>query len=153
MVSSLKVANLFLSWANKDGDLITNLKIQKLLYYAQAWHLVYFNRPLFREPIEAWDFGPVVDNVYQAFKTFGCNAIKYKNTRKESKVFTNNQLEFLRSCYETFIKFSANELVNMTHGEDPWREAFKKGRSADIDHKSMKDYYSKLLKVRKNGKA
>jgi uncharacterized phage-associated protein len=52
-VKAIDVAKYFLNWANNKGDLITNLKMQKLLYYAQAWYLVNFKKPLFSDPIEA----------------------------------------------------------------------------------------------------
>jgi uncharacterized phage-associated protein len=138
------VANIFLSWANDDGDLITNLKLQKLIYYAQAWHLVHFDKPLFNDVIEAWEFGPVIPDTYHQFKKFGYSAIKYKKTGDEKKVFTKNQLSYLIDVYDTFIKYSAHELVNMTHNEKPWRKAYN---SADktISLKLMKEYYSKLL--------
>jgi len=67
-VTAQDVTDLMLYWANRDGDLISNLKLQKLLYYAQAWHLVNFDVPLFGDSIEAWDFGPVIPNVYRQYK-------------------------------------------------------------------------------------
>jgi len=146
VTSCLKVANLFLGWANNEGDLITNLKMQKLLYYAQAWHLVYFKKPLFREAIQAWEFGPVVPKVYTEFKKFGYKPIKYDNTGKEKAPFTKQQLEYLTTCYDTFIKFSAHELVNMVHNEAPWKLTFNKKPYSVIDHQVMKVFYSKLLK-------
>jgi len=143
-VSAIDVAKLFLCWANNDGDLITNLKIQKLLYYAQAWHLVYFRKPLFIENVEAWDFGPVIHEAYNHFKKFGSRSIRYKETGEEKSGFNKNQLMFLKDLYDVFIKYAAHELVNMTHNEEPWRKAYK---STDkiISHDSMKSFYSNVL--------
>ena len=90
MISSVDVANLFLSWANRDGDLITNLKMQKLLYYAQAWHLVYFKKPLFCDSIKAWSFGPIATDAYYAFKKFGYSPIQHKETGSEKEKFSNS---------------------------------------------------------------
>lgn len=148
MVSCIDVANLFLRWGNEEGDLITNLKMQKLLYYAQAWHLVFFKKPLFKEDVEAWELGPVLSAAYQEFKKFKFNPIKYKSDNKELKLFTDKQLEFLSSCYETFIRFSAHDLVNMTHNEQPWKDAYENGKEI-IPHESMKRFYTELKKKEK----
>lgn len=145
MVTSIDVAKLFLSWANQEGDLITNLKMQKLLYYAQAWHLVHFNKPLFNDSIKAWSFGPVVLESYHSFKKFKHSPIRYEENGKETKVFDKNQLEFLQECYGVFVKFSAHQLVNIVHNEAPWKDVYEEGRSNEIGHKAMKDYYTKFL--------
>ena len=134
-LSASDVAYLFLAWANKDGDLISNLKMQKLLYYAQAWHLVHFDQPLFNNSIEAWEFGPVVPSVYHEFKVFGSSPIEYSEKTDVESLFREDQLEFLKEFYGTFIKFTAHELVSMTHAEKPWIDAEKKGKSSPIDNK------------------
>jgi len=149
MSSCIDVAKLFLSWANRDGDLITNLKIQKLLYYAQAWHLVHFKKNLFDEPIVAWELGPVVPVAYKEFKRFSFKPIEYKKNDKEEKGFTKEKLSFLNNCYSTFIKFPAHDLVNMSHNEDPWKIAYSTP-SKIISYSSMQEYYSELLKKQKN---
>jgi len=146
MKSCIDVANLFLKWANRDGDLITNLKMQKLVYYAQAWHLVYFKEILFKNTILAWDFGPVVPDVYHEFKCFSSSPIKYKESGEEENGFGKEQIKFLNACYGTFIKYSAFELVNMTHNEDPWKDAYKKGPSTEIFPEAMRKFYSGMLK-------
>jgi uncharacterized phage-associated protein len=139
--TALDVARLFLAWANRDGDVITNLKMQKLLYYAQAWHLVNFGQPLFDDQIQAWNFGPVVRSIYHEFKAFGSSPIDYKKTGQEEKQFSPEQLTFLREFYSTFIRFSAHELVSMTHAEDPWINANRHGASSAIDPAVMKAFY------------
>uniref|UniRef100_A0A6M3XW07 Antitoxin SocA-like Panacea domain-containing protein n=1 Tax=viral metagenome TaxID=1070528 RepID=A0A6M3XW07_9ZZZZ len=146
MVSAHDVAKLFLSWANRDGDLITNLKMQKLLYYAQVWHLVNFKVPLFSDKIEAWESGPAIPNIYHYFKDCGHSPINYEEIGNEEDVFSSDQLEYLHLFYDKFIGFSAHELVNMSHNELPWKDVFEKGEKFKIiSHKSMKEFYPKLL--------
>lgn len=143
-ISALDVAKYFLQKANNDGDLITNLKIQKLLFYAQAWHLVNFNVPLFKEEIEAWNLGPVIREVYDAFRVYGATPIKYEETGRETEVFTDEQKNYLDEFYDIFSKFSAHELVNMSHSEPPWKEGVKAWHKV-ISPESMKKYYSSLI--------
>jgi uncharacterized phage-associated protein len=147
MATAKDVAELFLSWANRDGDLITNLKMQKLLYYAHAWYLVNFNgKPLFDDIIEAWNLGPVVPNIYQLFKRSASKPIAYKNNNNEEKVFTSNQIAYLKEFYLKYIGFSAHELVNMSHNEKPWKDTYEEGVNNIISNSLMRSYYSGLLK-------
>ena len=143
MASALEVANLFLFWANRDGDVITNLKMQKLLYYAQAWHLVNYGSPLFPDQIEAWDLGPVIRSVYRAFKSHRASPIDYSDKKgREEARFSGRDLTYLREFYRNFIKLTAHELVEMSHNETPWQEAHASHQS--IDNSAMKKFYSHL---------
>ena len=66
MLTAAQVADYFLSLVDEDaGDSMTNLRLQKLLFYAQAWHLALTNRPLFEEDFEAWVHGPVIPSFYR----------------------------------------------------------------------------------------
>jgi uncharacterized phage-associated protein len=64
--SAIAVANWFIEQNRIAPSDLTHLKIQKMLYFAQGWHLAYFDVPLFEDPIEAWKYGPVVRPVYRA---------------------------------------------------------------------------------------
>ena len=74
------VARFFIDLAKRQndldrGDLMTNLRLQKLLYFAQGWHLARFGRPLFDASIEAWPYGPAVPEAYRAYKEYGREGI------------------------------------------------------------------------------
>ena len=74
--SAAAVANEFLRLARRDEQTITPLKMQKLVYFAHGWHLALFGTPLIEEPVQAWQFGPVISSLYQEFKKFGSRAIR-----------------------------------------------------------------------------
>ncbi|MDQ2798684.1 MAG: DUF4065 domain-containing protein, partial [Armatimonadota bacterium] len=75
-LSCFDVAKYFLAQASEDaGDLISNLKLQKLVYYAQGCHLGLYDAPLFPETIKAWVHGPVVPDLYHAYKQYGSGPI------------------------------------------------------------------------------
>ena len=143
MACANDVANLFLYWANRDGDLLSNLKLQKLIYYAQAWYLATHKKPLFADEIEAWELGPVIPHLYKRFKKFKYNPVRYAHTGDEEKVFTKKELKFLEDFYLDFINYSAHTLVSATHNEPPWKETPINGI---ISKGSMQKYYSSLLK-------
>jgi uncharacterized phage-associated protein len=153
MVKAHDVAKLFLKWARENGDTITNLKIQKLLYYAQAWYLVNYGRRLFDDDIEAWELGPAIRSIYGKWKKFNSMPIQYTPNGKEGDAFEKHQFEFLVEFYRIFSSFSSTALVSMTHNEDPWKKAFVSGENNIISPSFMKEYYTKIYKeMRSNRK-
>jgi uncharacterized phage-associated protein len=72
---ALAIANEFLDLASKEGTRLDHLKLQKLLYCAHGWYLALTGKPLLREHVEAWAYGPVVPTVYHEFKRFGSGEI------------------------------------------------------------------------------
>ena len=122
MITCHDVADYFLAQQDEDsGDTISNLKLQKLVYYAQGFHLAIFDSPLFNEPIEAWTHGPVVPELYQRFKSFGSGAITPVSDTALSQ-FDEEKTSFLDEVYSIFNQYSGWTLRNMTHEEAPWKE-------------------------------
>ena len=70
------VVDYFLGFANETGEWITNLKLQKLVYYAQAWHLAIYSKPLFNTDFEAWVHGNVIHDLYSECKSWGNHNIE-----------------------------------------------------------------------------
>lgn len=103
----------------EHGDTISNLKLQKMLYYMQGFHLAFFDIPLFDDDIFAWQYGPVVPSVYKEYKRYDAKAISLPEgniirlTDDEETVFDN--------VYAEYGQFSAVALMNMSHAEIPWR--------------------------------
>lgn len=117
-----EVANYFLDKLDiETEDCISNLKLQKLVYYAQGFVMALTDKKLFDEPIEAWEHGPVVRSLYQKYKENGSAAItktedlEYKSLSKYPEV-----MEILDEVYQVYGQFSAWKLRNMTHDETPW---------------------------------
>jgi uncharacterized phage-associated protein len=132
-----------LSLEDEDaGDLISNLKLQKLVYYAQGFHLALYGNPLFLEPIEAWTHGPVVPELYRAYKDYGSDAIP-RPTDIDFDVYDENTKELLDDVYKVYGQFSAWKLRNMTHTETPWLN-FHSGNQT-IPHQAMEDFFKTQL--------
>ena len=102
----------------EHGDTISNLKLQKMMYYQQGFHLAYFGTPLFDEDIVAWQYGPVVPSVYKEYKSFESNSI---STSKEGISLSDDEEELFNNVYEEYNQFSAVALMKMTHEESPWK--------------------------------
>lgn len=126
----------------EQGDSITNLKLQKLLYYLQGFWLAYYGVPLFVDDIEAWMYGPVVPSVYDAFKERGNRAIE--PTEEELPLDTADEESFFREVYDTYSQFSAVALMGMTHGEAPWSTT-SMGRGSVIGKDKLMEFFKKRL--------
>ncbi|MBR6060810.1 MAG: DUF4065 domain-containing protein [Spirochaetales bacterium] len=146
MLSALDVAKYLLYIAFQNGDTITNLKMQKLLYYAQAWYMVNNEgKLLFADDIQAWKYGPVVPVVYQYFKEYNSYPIHYDISEDDIANVPQHEREFLDEFAVEFFSVSATELVSMTHNEAPWKTAYAKGINAVIDTNEMYNFYKALL--------
>jgi uncharacterized phage-associated protein len=109
---------------------VDNLKLQKLLYYSQATYLVRNDKePLFPEPIEAWDYGPVVPPVYREYKPYGFDVLLPAD---EPVNLSLNEIRAVDMTLSCFGELSGPALINQTHFEDPWKNAYRPGRPGGI---------------------
>lgn len=114
-----------------DGEPITNLKMQKLLYYVYVWYLVKKGERCFDEKFQAWPIGPVLQSVYDKLKVYGSSPIDVdfsdiksnKDVEKLRASIGKDLVEIADEVYEKYGLLSAFELVNLTHNELPWKNA------------------------------
>lgn len=139
-------ANDVAAYILKKKGTMTAMKLQKLLYYCQAWSLVWDEEPLFHEKIEAWANGPVVREIYNQ------HAGKFKITRWASGKISNlskKQKETIDPVLKYYGNKSSQWLSDLTHKEQPWKSArhglspTQRG-SKTITHASMHEYYDSL---------
>lgn len=136
------VAKYFLSKVDEEvGDGISNLKLQKLVYYAQGFHLAIHGQPLFSDGIEAWEHGPVVPDLYHAYKTNGSGNIPPPR-EFDPEAVDPEVARLLDDVYSVFGQYSAWKLRNMTHEEQPWKEAYQEtARGRVISHAALRTYF------------
>jgi len=126
MIDCLNVARYFIIRAYEDGieAEMTNMKVQKLLYYAQSLHLALYNEPLFAEEIQAWRYGPVCPPAYKFYSDFEAKQLPIPD--KESLLqLPREKKELLEEIWEYFGGYHAYKLSDMTHLEFPWKKARK----------------------------
>lgn len=145
-----QIACFYINFANKQfvdegvPEGITNLKLQKILYFAQSASLALYERPLFEEEIEAWKFGPVVPTIYQEYKKFGNAPLKLDECKDDE--IDADTTTLLENIWTIFGKFSAAELVNITHNHSPWKDAFYSNKAnIVIDKAILSHYYRKYF--------
>lgn len=145
MATALDVAQFFIACGadSQEGD-VSNLKLQKLIYYAQGFHLAIFDTPLFDEEIEAWTHGPVIPSVYHAYKQHVKAPITVTAPEYDvSKQFSDTQRDLLNEIYDVFGQFSAWKLRNMTHDEPPWLD--NEETASVIPKSTMQSYFKTRL--------
>lgn len=126
------------------------VKLQKLVYYSQAWSLVWDDRPLFRERIEAWANGPVIPSLYSAHhREYEVNADMIRRSGGDSANLDASATETISAVIDFYGDESSQWLSDLTHREDPWiraRAGVPAGAPSTnvISWSSMADYYSSL---------
>ena len=130
---------------HKQGTM-TTMKLQKLVYYCQAWALVWDTKPLFAEQIQAWASGPVVPELYNVHRgKFEIDSLSVGNKDKLEKY----ERETIDSVLSYYGGKEAQWLSDLSHLEKPWKQA-RKGKkpgensTKEISHAAMMEYYSSL---------
>ena len=160
--SAKSVANEFLDLANASGKTISPMKLQKLVYFAHGWFLALVGQPLIDERIQAWQFGPVIPDLYHEFKGFGNGAIssfasdirwtpelKIHNPRLQDcdgNEDVSSARELIEKTWNVYKDYSAVQLSNATHVDgSPWKETYSPGtRNRVIDDALITEYFKKL---------
>jgi uncharacterized phage-associated protein len=125
---------------------LSAMKLQKLVYYAQAWSLVWDDMPAFNERIEAWVSGPVVPDLYELHK----GKFYVENWQEgDAEALAEDTKETIGIVCDYYGKFNAQQLSDLTHSEDPWRIARRGLHPLDrgnrvISLESMSEYYSSI---------
>jgi uncharacterized phage-associated protein len=144
VIAALQISNKIINSIDTErGDTISNLKLQKLLYYMQGFHLAVFDSPLFEEEITAWQYGPVVPDIYHHFKVFGSNTLTL-NGEEEIIRLSAKEEELFFDVMNEYGQLGAVKLMNLTHEEEPWINAFKVPGSV-ISNNTMKSFFKTLL--------
>ena len=139
---AIDIAKTFLTFVNPEyGDFLSNLKLQKLLYYAQGLNLALHHKALFEERIVAWQYGPVVEEVYHEFKGFSHGAIP-QDESYNNEFLSDEEFDLLKEVYDVFGQFSATKLVEMTHNEMPWKTTSIRH---EITHQKLKRHFLTLV--------
>ena len=154
------IANLILDMADCRGVTVSNLALNKIVYFLHGIFLARFGRPLIDAKIEAWQYGPVFREIYHQFKKFGDKPINERATvlNAESGEFEvcsynleQNEYEFLQDIAESYLKMRPSMLVELSHVRDgPWHNAwFYDGivnPGMEITNESIEKYFKQQVR-------
>jgi uncharacterized phage-associated protein len=152
------VANFVLDYCDRKGRPVTNLALQKIVYFCHVWSLVQFKQPLVKYKFEAWDYGPVLPYLHREFKKFDRSPIKARATQLDlldgsSRIvdyhFVSQTAAFLQEIVEFYSRMRAGDLVELSHvAGGPWHQIWhhrsKVQPGMKIDDVQIARFYSKI---------
>ena len=152
------IANFVLDYCDAKGRPVTNLALQKIVYFCHVWSLVKFERPLVKHKFEAWDFGPVLPYLYREFKKFDRLPVRARatqispvdgNSRIVEYSFDPQTIELLQEIVEFYSRMRAGDLVELSHAAGgPWYEVWNHAGQVkpgmQIDDARITEFYSKI---------
>lgn len=148
MASVIDAANIILEISREDSfdgeyELISHMKLQKLVYFCQGFHLALYDRPLFPETIEAWPHGPVCPRLYHILKIYGPSPITAMVD--PDKINVNTQERYIiNMVYDTYGQYSASKLRMITHKEGPWNNT---GGGSVIPQDIIKQHFKAMIET------
>lgn len=159
------LANHFLQLAKLEARPLTHLHMQKILYFGHGYHLAYYDDPLFTQTVQAWKHGPVIPEVYRAFRGFGKFPITTPaDTHDERFECTPYQAElspitarYLASVWDSYKVISPYKLSDMSHAPDgPWAQVsagqdLDTNRGVPIPNTIIREYFVRLVQKRGGG--
>ena len=152
----LDVSRYIINYSNLKDYGISNLKLQKILYFVQAYFLIQTSQPCFKDKIEAWDFGPVVPKAYCEYKQYGCGdipTVKSYIVFDENDIWNTKRIEFeenyidnddkilINKVVDKFSDYSATDMVELTQHQTPWIDAIL-SQSNEIKNESIFEYFN-----------
>lgn len=153
---ALDVANYIVNYCIENDSPVSNLKLQKLLYYVQAASLVKMSgRPMFQDDICAWTYGPVVEDVYHEFKSYANMVIDdyidgrfidcgfaYDDSYAPERIIDEQDGALVKKVVDSYREMSPLEMVRKTHRESPWKDAYDRNEAV-ISTEAIEQYYLK----------
>lgn len=147
MNASKAVARTMIEMAAQKNIKVTNLTLQKLLYFAHGLMLVRTDKALINEGFQAWKYGPVVESLYHDLKIFGPGAISpedgFIDSWPELNVKAVNEREAIKDVLDALGDWTPGELIDLSHEPDgPWSEVFNsKKNNIEIPDEKIKEYF------------
>lgn len=148
MYSALDVARKFLEVAGKSDDSsITPMQLIKLAYIAHGWSLGLFGKPLLKDSIEAWKYGPVIPVIYHKVKKFRDKPVKLSG---QAPRFDDDHEQLISEIYKVYKKWDGISLSHLTHLEGtPWHTVWsRQGQNARIPDDLIELHYKELYSKR-----
>jgi len=152
----ISVANYFIQKAQNEGNELTPMKLIKLVYISHGWHLGLKDSPLIGEKVQAWQYGPVIESVYRAFRSYSSSIITslYYDSNLERYTLPNqDNWAFLDKIWDVYKNYDGLQLSTLTHQKGtPWDQVWNHNNGkhkvgAFIPDDLIKDYYLKKANV------
>lgn len=145
MYDSRAVARQLLALAHERGEALTPMQVIKLVYIAHGWMLGLYHRPLIKDEVQAWQYGPVIPRLYNAVRKFKSGPVDANISANDERIDEQAQ-SIIRQVYDRYGKFSGPALSRMTHAPNtPWAQTYEHGGfGIAIPLDLIEDHYAKL---------
>ena len=148
------VANYLIEQAREDGDYLTSMQLLKLVYISHGWNLALYDRPLVREAVEAWDYGPVIADLYHGVKRWGAGPVRERlpGYFASPDGFSPKDKGLVSSVLAAYRHLDGLELSNLTHRRGtPWyivyyEQGGQPRRHAQIPNHLIKEHFVSRLR-------
>jgi len=150
---SRQIANWFIERAERERMSLSIMKLIKIVYMAHGWCMAALNRPLISDEVQAWEYGPVIPEIYYAFRKNGIHELSPLTIYEEERELEPRIEQLLGEVWNIYKKRSALELSNLTHiTGGPWDQAYVPNRRFNvIPNDSIAKHYRAKLKKAQNG--
>jgi uncharacterized phage-associated protein len=147
MHSSIEIARRFLELARPENRTITPMQLLKLVYIAHGWSLGLYQRPLIRDDIQAWKYGPVIPDLYNRIRRYGSGPVNDLMPSGSHAPLTPIEEDLIRQVYNIYGKRSGVALSRITHAPGtPWTQMYNRGVfNTPIPNDVIQEHYSSLI--------
>lgn len=143
--TSLSIANEFIKLAQNEGKKLTNMQLQKLVFFSHGYNLAFLDTPLTTDEVRAWPFGPVYPLLYDSLRYLGSNGTD-KTIPNIPEIRESDEKEIIESVWNAYREHTAYELSSISHNAgSPWSQVWNSTKFGWIPNSIIKDYYKKLI--------
>lgn len=133
MNDSRTVANRFLELARDEKDDLTPMQLLKLVYIAHGWMLGLYKRSLIKDEVQAWQYGPVIPELYRSIRQFGSQPVLGRLATSDIEELDQLEDDIVQQVYQIYGKRSGIELSRLTHKPDtPWAQTYRSGHFGSV---------------------
>lgn len=146
MHDSRTVANRFLKLVREKGDSLTPMQVLKLVYIAHGWMLGLHGRPLIKDDVQAWQYGPVIPVLYSAMRRYGGSPVTTPVRAPTDDRLSAEEDDIIAQVYGSYGQFSGPALSRLTHARGtPWALTYVPGEfGSSISQDLIEDHYKQL---------
>ena len=143
MYSAESAANAFLELARRSRKSLTNMQLQKLVYIAHGYSLAKLGRPLFHNNIHAFEWGPVIPNLYKTLRHYGAGEVKELIPTDAATISEDSlEMEIIKEVWQDYGELSGLELSDLTHRKGtPWSETWRNNQFGVISDELIAEHY------------
>ena len=146
--SAHTIANMFIRLARDSGKPVTNMKLQKLVFISHGFTLAIFDRPLYYHDTYAWQWGPVIKELYESLRKYGKGEVTEDlQTENDPPEISKKEQEVVEAVWERYGRFSGGQLSSLTHKPNtPWSITWENDPFGVIPQQLIADHYRQMIK-------